>query len=92
MKPGVEGYCIVGLLCSVVRVVVKALVADLAVEAFDGAVLHGLARFDQGVLDPMLLCPGDEDTTGKLRTVVGTHRMRIRSTFPSGFVVSLLGL
>jgi len=40
--------------------IVEALVAKLAVEAFDVAVLHGLARLDQQVPNAVPLGPGDE--------------------------------
>ena len=49
---------------------VEALVAELAVEAFDVAVLRRAARFDQDVLDAVLLRPGDEGAAGELRPVV----------------------
>lgn len=54
-------------------VLVEALVAELAVEALDVAVLHGLAWIDQQVLDVVPLRPGDEGPTGELRAVVGAH-------------------
>lgn len=109
-----EGYCVIGTLCSIVGcelrrwdasatavrsdfvvvappvsdrftglcqrrepVLVQTLIAELAVEAFDVTVLHGPARLDQQVLDPVLLRPGDERAAGELRTVVGTHRTGI---------------
>ena len=49
---------------------VEALVAELAVEAFDVAVLRRAARFDQDVHDTVLLRPGDEGAAGELRHVV----------------------
>src|ERR1017187_9898763 len=54
-------------------VLVEAFVAKLAVEAFDVAVLHGPARLDQQVPDVVGLRPANEDPTGELRPVVGTH-------------------
>lgn len=56
---------------------VEALVTELAVEAFDVAVLHGLAGVDQQVLDPVLLGPGDEGPAGELGTVIGAHGARV---------------
>ncbi len=55
----------------------EALVAELAVEALDVAVLHRPARLDQQVLDAMLLRPCDEGPAGELRTVVRAHRPRV---------------
>jgi len=49
---------------------VEALVSELAVEAFDIAVLHGPPRLDQDVLDAMFLRPSDAGSAGELRTVV----------------------
>lgn len=51
-------------------VLVEAFIAELAVEALDVAVLHGLAGFDQDVFDAMLLRPGDEGAAGEFRTIV----------------------
>ena len=42
---------------------VEAFVAKLAIEALDVPVLGRAARFDQDVLDAMLLRPGDEGAT-----------------------------
>src|SRR5690606_10797597 len=42
-------------------VLVEALVAELAVEALDVAVLHRAARLDQQVFDAVVLRPGDKD-------------------------------
>src|SRR5690606_20208005 len=55
-------------------VLVEALVAELAVEALDVAVLHRAARLDQQVFDAVALRPGDKDPAGELRTVVGANR------------------
>ncbi|AKS16483.1 hypothetical protein AEA00_11460 [Xanthomonas campestris pv. campestris] len=53
---------------------VEALVAELAVEAFDVGVLRGGTRLDQDVLDAMLLRPGNEGATGELGAIVGADR------------------
>lgn len=58
-------------------VLVEALIAELAIEAFDIAVLHGSARFDQQVLDAVMLRPGNEGTAGELWAVVGAHGVGI---------------
>lgn len=46
---------------------VEAFVTELAVEAFDVAVLCRASWLDQEVLDAVLLRPGDEGATGELR-------------------------
>lgn len=56
---------------------VEALVAELAVEAFDVAVLHRLARIDQSMLDAVPLGPDNEGPAGELRTIVGAYDLRI---------------
>lgn len=56
---------------------VEAFITELAVEAFDVAVLHGLAGLDQQVVDAMPLGPGDEGPAGEFRTVVGANGARI---------------
>lgn len=66
-------------------VLVQALVAELAVEALDVAVLHGAARLDQQMRDAVLLGPRDEGATGELGAVVGTHGARIAAE-PGGLV------
>src|SRR5690606_2424121 len=63
-------------------VLVEALVAELAVEALDVAVLHRAAGLDQQVFDPMVLRPGDEDPAGELRAVVGPDDGRRRGGNP----------
>ena len=52
---------------------VEALVAKLAVEAFDVAVLHRTTRFDEQVFDAVLLRPCHEGTAGELRPIVSAH-------------------
>ena len=56
---------------------VEAFVAELAIEAFDVAVLHRPARLDQQMFDAMALRPGDEGTAGELRPIVGSYRAGI---------------
>ena len=56
---------------------VEALVAELAVEALDVAVLHRATGLDQEVLDAMVVCPCNEDPAGELGAVVGPDRPRI---------------
>ena len=58
-------------------VLVQALVAELAVEALDVAVLHRPARFDQDVADAMLVRPSHEGPAGELRAVVGANGQRV---------------
>lgn len=58
------GDNVAGLGERVEPMLVEALVAELAVEAFDVAVLRRAARFDQDVLDALPLCPGDEGAAG----------------------------
>jgi len=58
-------------------VLIEALIAELAVEALDVAVLHGAARLDQQVRDAVLLRPGDEGPAGELWPIVGTQGARI---------------
>lgn len=55
-------------------VLVEALVAEIAVEAFDVGALSWGTRPDQDVVDAMSLRPGNEDATGELRAIVGASR------------------
>jgi hypothetical protein len=55
---------------------VEMLIAELAVETLDVAVLHGPARLNQEMADAILLCPGHEDAAGELRAVVGAYGQR----------------
>jgi len=50
---------------------VQQFVAHPAVEAFDVAVLHGLAGRDVVPLDPVVLCPFQHGRGGQFRPVVG---------------------
>lgn len=112
-KPGVEGYWVIGVLCTRVScklswrdasatamrshlvvvtppvsdhvtclsqrrepVLVQAFVAERAVEAFDVAVLHWAPRFDEKVLDAVLLRPGDKGAAGELGAIVRSHTAR----------------
>ena len=52
-------------------VFVEALVAELAVEAFDVSVLGRCARLDQDVFEAVPLRPGNEGAAGELRAIVG---------------------
>ena len=56
---------------------IQAFIPELSVEALDVAVLHWLARFNQDVAYPVLVCPGQERTAGELRAIICTHRCRI---------------
>ena len=56
---------------------IQALVTELAVEALDVAVLHGLAWLDQQVLDAVSLCPAHERPACEFRPVVCAHGLRI---------------
>lgn len=58
-------------------VLIEALVAELAVEALDVAVLHGTPWLDENVADMVLLGPGDEGPAGELRAVIGSDRGRV---------------
>ena len=60
------------------HVLVKALVAQLAVERFDEGILHGLARLDVVPRDPAS-CPAQHRTTGEFRPIVANHRLRCGS-------------
>lgn len=71
-----------GDLCTSLRerrepLLVEALVAELAVEAFDVTVLHGLARIDQQVLDVVPFRPRDEGPAREFRAIVGPHGARV---------------
>jgi hypothetical protein len=58
-------------------VLVQTLVAELAVEALDVAVLHGSPWLDQDVFDAVPRCPGDEGSAGELRAVVCPDDCRV---------------
>src|ERR1039458_5017652 len=65
-------------------IVVPLPVADLAVEAFDVAILHRPARRDEVQLYSVLIRPPVQDLAGELRTVVDDHVLRFSSLlFPS---------
>src|SRR5688572_20200325 len=55
---------------------VQALVAELAVEALDERVLHGLAGPDEVQLHSALIRPGVERLAGELRSVVADDQFR----------------
>src|SRR3546814_11818810 len=54
----------------------QALVAELAVEAFAGAILPGLARVDQCRADPLVRDPAEQGLRDELRAVVRTQVQR----------------
>lgn len=54
--------------------IAQALVAKLAVEAFDLAVLHRLACLDQQMSNVMPLGPGYERARGEFGPVIGVYR------------------
>jgi hypothetical protein len=56
---------------------IEALVAKLAVEAFDVAVLHGPSWFNQQMFDVVVLAPCDECATGKFRAMIRAYRTGI---------------
>ena len=58
---------------------VQTFITKLAVEAFDVAVLHRLARLDQQMSKAICLAPAPEDTAGEFGTVVGYDSGRISS-------------
>ena len=58
-------------------VLVQALVAELAVEALDVAVLHGPPGLDQDMADTVLVRPGHEGSAGEFRAVVGANGQRV---------------
>jgi hypothetical protein len=57
-------------------VFVEALVAKLAVEAFEVGVLGGFSRGDETVRDVVFLAPAIQGESGKLRAVVGEQTLR----------------
>lgn len=65
------------LLQALEPVLVEALIAELAVEAFDVGVLRGLARLVEDVAHALGLGPGHEGSAGELRPLVGSHRLRV---------------
>ncbi len=75
LPPGGDGGP--GLLQRPEPLLVQALVAELAVEALDVAVLHGSPRLDQDMPDAMCLRPAHEGAAGELGAVVGAHRQRV---------------
>src|ERR1039458_1347920 len=65
-------------------VLVQTLIPELAVEAFDVAILHRPARRDEVQLYSVLIRPPVQDLAGELRTVVDDHVLRFSSLlFPS---------
>ena len=60
------------------HVLVKALVAQLAIERFDEGVLHWFARLDVVLRDPSG-CPARHRTTSEFRAIIANHHLRQRS-------------
>jgi len=56
---------------------VEVLIAELAVEALDVAVLHRPPGLDQDVADAARLRPGHEDPAGEFRAVIGAYGQRV---------------
>ena len=65
-----SGNGLTGLLQGLKPVLIKALVPEGSVKALDVGVLRWAARFDQNVLDAMLLRPGHECPAGEFWPVV----------------------
>src|SRR5215813_905346 len=59
------------------RVLVKAFVAEAAVEAFDEGVLHRLAGRDVMPTDAAVLLPAQHDVGGELAAVVADNQQRL---------------
>lgn len=66
-----------GLRQRVEPMLVEAFVPKLAVETFNVAVLHWVARLNQDVANPVSLSPRHEYATGEFGSVVGSHRARM---------------
>ena len=66
-----------GLVQCLEPVVVKALVPELAIEAFDVAVLHGPAKLNQDMLDAVLLRPCHRCPARELWPVVSPDRLGV---------------
>ena len=56
---------------------IKTLVTEAAIEAFDKSVLHRFAGSDIMPIDMDLLAPFEDGHTGHLRAVVGYDRLRL---------------
>ena len=54
-------------------VLVQTLIAELAIEALDVAVVHRASGLDEDVQYAVSLLPGDEGAIGKLWTVIRSH-------------------
>ena len=72
-----DGYCCFGLVQGLEPALGEVLVAQLAVEAFDVAILHRARRLDQDVADTVRLDPSHECPAGELRAIVGANGLRI---------------
>ena len=60
---------------------IEALIANLAVEAFDIGVLIGFSGLDKLVSDLSFVSPGIQSTAGKLRAVVGKQAFGLATKF-----------
>ncbi len=60
-------------------VVIEALVAELAIEALNVAILHRLAGFNQVMFDAVGLAPANKGTACEFWSIVGSHRLGITS-------------
>ena len=58
---------------------IQAFVPKLAVETFNIAILHGLARLDEVVPNPMLLHPIQQRFAGEFWSIVRSNRLGIAS-------------
>lgn len=66
------------------QMLVEAFVSEPAVEAFDEAVLHWLARCDVVPLDAAFLLPLEHRIAGQLRTVIADHHAWIAAMLADG--------
>ena len=62
------------------QALVQEFVAHPAVEGFDVAVLHRLARRDVVPFDTVILRPGEDGVRGELGAVVGNDHVRLAAT------------
>ena len=72
-----DGHGCSGLVQGLKPALVEVLVAELASEALDVAVLHRAAWLNQNVANAVGLSPGHECSAGELWAVVCAHRLRI---------------
>ena len=72
-----DGHGCSGLVQGLKPALIEVLVAELAIEAFDVAVLHRAAWLNQNVANAVGLSPGHECSACELRAIVRTHCLRI---------------